>query len=55
MDKDWRYVSVSAQLHKTYDKDIIEEAKRRKEERGTALSKTLRTWIRIGYHVDMGT
>lgn len=50
--KEWRYVSMSVQLHKTYDKEIIDEAKRRKEEHGVAVSKTLRNWVRIGFQVD---
>lgn len=50
--KEWAYESMSLQLHKTYDRELIDEVKRRKREHGVAASKTLRNWARIGYRVE---
>ena len=50
--KDWNYTSMTLQLHNEKDREIIDEAKRRKDRYNTALSYTLRRWVRLGYEAD---
>lgn len=47
------YTKFSVQLSNSKDKDIIEEAKRRKDKYNTATSYTMRRWVRLGYESDM--
>lgn len=47
------YTKFSVQLNNSKDKDIIDEAKRRKDKYNTATSYTMRRWVRLGYEADM--
>ena len=47
------YTKFSVQLNNDKDKDIIEKAKRRKDKYNTAISYTMRRWVRLGYELDM--
>ena len=46
------YTKFAVTLNNDKDKDIIDEAKRRKDKYNATTASTFRRWVRLGYEVD---
>jgi hypothetical protein len=46
------YTKFAVTLNNDKDKDIIDEAKRRKDKYNVTTASTFRRWVRLGYEVD---